>query len=478
MVGGQGGEVRQSGKEVTWMSVELNVATWAEQQFGDCELGDARRTKRAVSTAALFAAHPSGSTPEQTENWADCKAAYRLFDCADVTFEALATPHWRQTRARPAGHYLLLGDTTTISFPGRRTIAGMGIISSGTATGFLLHSSLLVSPDGRDIVGLAGQAVYYRKRAPAGETPARRCRRPRESELWGQVIDQVGPPPENVRWTHVFDRGADNFEVYCRLLEQRCDWVIRAAQLKRKIVTPDGDALPLDAYLKTLPVGGTYELEVAANHRQQARTARVEVRYGTVALRRPKHRSAYARECGIAVVTMNVVEVREIDPPSGQTPLHWVLLTSHAVAGFSAAWRVIEYYERRPLIEEFHKALKTGCRLEERLYETARRFEAVTAMLSITAVRLLQLKAVAAAEPERPAEQVVPRKWIDMLSAVRKGKHQTIRTARDFMRGLAGLGGHLGRKRDGEPGWITLWRGFNKLHLLLRGAAAMNKKCG
>lgn len=478
MSAARAGGVRRQCKDVSSMTVELNVEAWAVRNFGACELGDARRTKRAVKTAALFAAHPGGSTPEQTETWADCKAAYRLFDCEEATFEALATPHWRETRARPAGHYLLLGDTTTISFPGDRQVSGMGIISSGEAKGFLLHSSLLTSADGREIEGLAGQAVYYRRPAPANETATRRRRRPRESELWGQVIDQVGPPPENVRFTHVFDRGADNFEVYCHLVAQRCDWVIRAAQLTRKIVAPAGDQLQLGAYLRTLPVAGTYELVVAANYHQQARTARVEVRRGAVGVRRPADRSSYARESGVTLITMHVVEVREIDPPRGQPPLHWVLLTSHAVANFDDARRVIEYYEQRPLIEEFHKALKTGCRLEERLYETAERFEAVTAVLSITAVRLLQLKAVAAAEPQRPAEQVVPRKWIDMLSAVRKGKHKTILTARDFMRGLAGLGGHLGRKHDGQPGWITLWRGFNKLHLLLRGADAMHRKFG
>jgi hypothetical protein len=175
---------------------------------------------------------------------------------------------------------------------------------------------------------------------------------------------------------------------------------------------------------------------------------------------------------------MYVVEVREIAPAKGTRPLHWVLLTSHPICSFEEAWRVIGYYEQRPLIEEFHKALKTGCRLEQRRYETAQRWERLTAMLSIVAVRLLQLKTVAKAEPHRAAEELVPKRWIEMLSAVRSGSQRRIRTARDFLRALAGLGGHLGRKGDGEPGWITLWRGFNKLHLLLRGASALRQKCG
>src|SRR6478736_3567286 len=97
------------------ITMELDVQAWAAEQFQACELGDARRTSRVVTMAAQFAANPSGSTPEQTESWSDCKAAYRLFDCEDVTFAALATPHWQQTKARTSGHYLLLGDTTIVS---------------------------------------------------------------------------------------------------------------------------------------------------------------------------------------------------------------------------------------------------------------------------------------------------------------------------------------------------------------------------
>jgi hypothetical protein len=461
------------------ITMELDVQAWAQEQFQFCELGDSRRTARAVMMAAQFAAHPSGSTPEQTECWSDCKAAYRLFDCEDVTFTALAAPHWQQTKARASGHYLLLGDTTVVSFDGDRDISGMGIVSSGSAKGYLLHSSLLVTADNsHQIGGLAGQTIHYRQGVAKSEPIRQRRKRQRESEIWGQVINQVGPPPENVRWTHVFDRGGDNFEVYCHLLLNQSDWVVRAAQLSRLIITPAREKTELGEYLSSCPVAGTYELEVRANYNQPARTALVAVRLGQLGLPIPKHCGRFARECGITFITMHAVEVREVNPPPGAEPLHWVLLTSHAVATFEEALEVITYYEQRPLIEEFHKALKTGCRLEDRLYETAKRWEAVTAMLSIVAVRLLQLKTVAKAEPNRPAEELVPRRWIDMLSAVRRGKHQRICTAGEFLRALAGMGGHLGRTHDGDPGWITLWRGFNKLHLFLRGADAIHKRCG
>lgn len=460
------------------MPVELDVVKWAEQQFDDCELGDVRRTRRAVRTAALFAADPSGSTPEQTETWDDCKAAYRLFDNEHVTFAGLAGPHWAQTRARVSGHYLLIGDTTIVSFDGHRQISGMGIVTSGHAQGFLLHSALMVDARDGEVIGLAGQTIRYRQRAPKKEKSSARLLRARESEIWGEVIADVGAPPnEEVRFTHVCDRGADNFEVYCHCLLRGVDWVVRARDLTRK-VRIDGQLVPLRDHLPTLPSAGTYELEVKANAQQVARTAIVEVRYGMVGMPTPHQPGRFTRECGISFLTTNLIEVKEIDPPRGQKPLHWVLYTSHAVTCWQEAETVIEYYERRPLVEEFHKALKTGCRIESRLYETAPRWENVTALLSIVAVRLLQLKTIAIKEPNRPATSIVPQSWLRMMAAVRGPKRAKITTARDFLRALASLGGHLGRKHDGEPGWLTLWRGFDKLQLLLRGASAMRRSCG
>lgn len=457
--------------------LELDVNRWAEQQFSECELGDKRRTQRAVKVAAQFAADPSASTTRQTESWADCKAVYRLMNEEDVTFRALAEPHWRQTRARTSGHYLLLGDTTTLDFGSHRNVQGLGPVGDGGGRGFLLHSSLMVSAEGEEIFGLAGQTIYHRKPKPKGETFRQRLNRERESKIWGEVIEWVGPAPEGVTFTHVFDRGADNFEVYCRLVLSRNDWVVRAAQLKRRVGTPTGTQR-LDHYLRSLDARGNYELSVPANHDQPARTAKVEVRFAQVLVPAPRDCGKFVRDCGIVTIVMWVVEVREVDPPQAVTPLRWVLLTSHAVESFADAWRVIEYYEKRPLIEEFHKAIKTGCRLEARQYQTSHALEATAGMLSVLAIRLVQLKSVARVDPERPAEDVVPKRWINMARCMQRGKHRNISTVREFYHAVARLGGWLGRKHDGQPGWITLWHGFDKLILLLRGADASRSKCG
>ncbi len=449
----------------------LDTNTWSQQQFSDCELGDERRTRRLVRLAEQVVSHPSGGFPEQTETWADLKAAYRLLDRAEVTFQSVAEVHWQQTRRRGAGRHLVLGDTTELDFGIQREIPDLGPTGNGGGWGFLLHSALLVAAEGEEIFGLAGQTIHYRQPRPKQENATQRLGRDRESKVWGEVIDAVGRPAEEVELVHVLDRGADNFEVYCHCLEQQADWVVRVAQTKRNILTPDDERMPLKSYLVTLPLSGTYELSLRARPGQAARTAKLQVRRGALRLPLPAHRSPYVKRINPGPIEMHVVAVREVDAPAGVEPIEWILLTSLVVEDFEDAWVVIGYYEKRWLIEEWHKALKTGCRVTERQLKTKPRLEAMVGLLSVVSVRLLQLKSAARAEPNRPARQMIPPRWITLLQAARKTLKQVKSwTVGEFYRELAKLGGFIGRKSDGEPGWITIWRGWQKLHLMVRGA--------
>lgn len=454
--------------------VILDTQKWAQQQFEACDLGDVRRTKRLINFAAQVAADPDASTPGQTEHWRALKAAYRLIDNDQVTFDAVAGPHWEQTRQREAGTWLISCDTTEVDFGATNEATGLGPLGKGFGRGFLLHSGLMIQPHTEEVMGLAGQKIRYRKPAPKNESSTHRLKRDRESHVWGELIEQIGPPAEGVQFVDICDRGADNFEVYCKMLLNRHDWVVRAARLNR-VIPHEQVEMSVSDYLETLPLAGTYQLTYRS-HAHGKRTAKIEVRFGTLMMPVPRQRSPWLRELGLTLIGMNVVEVREVNAPQGVEPLHWVLYTSLPVTTFEEAWTVIEYYEKRPIVEEFHKALKTGCRVEERQYETSERLEAITAVLSVTAVRLLQLRSAARETPERPADEVVPQDWITMLRHLRRGRR--IETVREFFRELAGLGGHMLRKGDGEPGWITLWRGFEKLHLALRAIREYRRKCG
>jgi hypothetical protein len=462
--------------------VLLATQEWAKATFGECELGDERRTKRLVKLAEQAAARPDGSTPEQTESWADCKAAYRLFDQEDVTFQEIIRPHCEQTRAscRPGDVKLIINDTTEVDFGYSRRAAGLGPTGNGFGRGFFLHSALMVdAADGR-VDGLAGQILFYRKPKAKrrGAKNTRRRAADRESIVWGDLVDRVGLAPEGVKWVHVDDRGADDFEVFCRIQAQRNSCVIRAARLNRWLLKPDGRRVRLDALLNDLSSQETRTMEVAAKGDQPARTATLELRFAEVRMPLPNVLTPWLRQHRPAEpLQLWVVELRETEPPAGVAPLRWVLYTFERVTTTTEASTVIAWYERRPTIEDYHKALKTGCHVEQRYYETAERLERVTGLLSVLAVRLLQLKTAALETPDRPAVEVAPAQWVELIQIVRKKPVNPKLTIRQFLRAVAGLGGHLGRKCDGEPGWITLWRGFEKILLLARGADAQYK-CG
>ena len=173
---------------------------------------------------------------------------------------------------------------------------------------------------------------------------------------------------------------------------------------------------------------------------------------------------------------MNLLLVKEISPRTGHKPIEWVLLTSLDVSTFEAAWSVIEYYEARWLVEEFHKALKTGCSIETRQLRRADRLEPLAALLSILAVRLLQLKTIANRDPERLAKNVVPDEMLLLLTKLNGRLSPTTLTIKGFLREVAKQGGFIGRKSDGSPGWQTIWKGWMHLQTLYRGFRLASKQ--
>ncbi len=455
-----------------------SATQWSQLNFGSCDLGDKRRNKRLMHVAQQFANNPSASFPDQNELWKDLKAAYRLFDCEQVTFEAIARPHWQSTRSQAQGRCLVIGDTTEFDFGKARKIKGIGETGNGSGQGFLLHNALMVRAETEEIIGVAGQTIHYRKKGRTTtrkEHTSKRMKRDRESEVWGKVIDDVGPPANGVEYVHVFDRGADNFEVYCRLLQNGGGWVIRAAKLNRYVLAGETEErMQLKDYLAELKPLNQYTLSLRARPRQKARKAQLEVRVGQIRIPRPQHVSPWVRDLNQPPIAMNVIEVVEVNAPADVTPIRWVLFTSLPVKTFDDAWEVIQYYESRWLVEEYHKALKTGCRTESRQLQAAGRLEALVGLTSVVAVRLLKLKSLARTNPETPAQRVVPKLWLRMLKLARKGLTRTHDlTVRQFYREVARLGGFLARKSDGEPGWITIWRGWEKLNAFVYAATKL-----
>ena len=447
----------------------LESTAWVEQQFDNCQLGDLRRTKRLVKVAMAMVDCPDASLPQQNVQWADLKAAYRFFDNEEVTFKRIAQEHWDQTRHTRSRRCLLISDTSDIDLFTHKATTGLGMLGSGVGRGMQLHNCLMYDCDQQQILGTAGALLYYRKHKPKNETRTQRLNRRRESSVWGEVVDQVGRPPEGTQWIHVFDRGGDNFEAMCHIKLTGCDWVVRASKLNRQVVASNGKKTSLKTLTKTATVLGTYKLHLRSRPGVAARTAKIEVSVTTATVPRPALHSKWVKTCGIKSLTMNVVVVKEVGAPKGVKPIHWVLLTSLPVNTFDEAWQIITDYETRWLIEEYHKVLKTGCSIEDHALRTSDRMEALIGLISVVGVRLLQMKLLGRNQPEAKATTHVPANWLKVLKQVYPRIELAELTVYEFFRELAKLGGFLGRKWDGEPGWQTIWRGYRKMKLLLDG---------
>jgi hypothetical protein len=171
--------------------------------------------------------------------------------------------------------------------------------------------------------------------------------------------------------------------------------------------------------------------------------------------------------------------VWEVDAPPGVEPIEWILLSDEPVKNLDDAVRLCGWYALRWMVEQFHQCLKSGCKVEARQLEHVDRLEPLIGMSCVLAVRLLQLKNDTRLMPQAPAINHVPRESVKTLARMLRVPADSI-TLRQFTHEVAKLGGFLGRKSDGEPGWLTLWRGWHELDLITHGLhlAAEEGRCG
>lgn len=448
---------------------------WAQTMFGDVDLGDRRRNQRAVKIAAAMAARPDASIPRQMGDVHQAKAAYHLLKRSDVvTFDALSNPHHRQTRADLGGHrrVLLIGDTTEVNYTAHHATSGLELTGDGRGRGFNLHSVLAVTPD-RRVLGMAHQNLFYRQQIGKSETRAQRQRRDRESLVWAQAVAKVGKPPPGTQLIHVNDSASDNWPFYQSCLDNGCDWVIRVSQNRRCGAGHDADEphMYLKDYARSLTPCLGRPLQLSRQPQQfkqparKPRLAKLQIAAAPLTLFAPGRRRKDA------VLRLWVLRVYEVQTPAGVEPLEWILITNLPADTPEQAAELIDLYTSRPLIEEYHKCLKSGCKVESRQLQEGDRLEALLGFAVVVAVRLLTLKQQTRQMPAVPAVRHVEPLMVRVLAACRKLKTPPQElTLYQFWREVARLGGFLGRKGDKEPGWQTTWRGWRELQSLTKGA--------
>lgn len=417
---------------------------------------------------------------------ADIKGAYRLLDCPQVTHAAVCQGHFAQVRdgCREPGIYLMIEDTTTLSFPGLEDCVGLGPVGEDKTRGFFAHSTMAVRwscsdadayDDQARVVGLAYQQVWARdpKASRRKETRAQRYKRANlESERWARGYEQFGGPGDSgAQWIQVSDRESDIYEVFARCRRAGVNFVVRAMN-DRALADQSPHVREALAQGKLM---GRRTIELAAGPGRPARRATLEIRAAVLNLRGP-----YRRGGSLEDMTVHGVQVKEINAPDGQEPVHWILLSDLPIDREQEVWKIVAIYRRRWLIEEYHKALKTGVGIEKSQLSEVRKLMALTGILSVVCMWLLDMKLAARAETQLPLN---PQQADDVTLEIlenKTGKPKAGWTANTFLVAIAKLGGYLARKHDGPPGWQTLWRGWQRLLLLSEGyhLAIADRRCG
>lgn len=456
------------GHEVEWLSEELRGA----------DLSDARLDRRLLRSAQQLARSPVSPINEACGNWASTQATYRLFNNPKASPRAILKPHRQATLKRmvaAGGPVLAVQDTVYISYLQHSKTRGLGPVgksNSATERGLIMHNALAFSTAGVPL-GVLSQSVWARDEVPE-EGYQEKIERlqvtpieEKESFKWLVALKEtVEHTPPGVEVITVADRESDFFEFITEATQLQAHFLIRARS-NRHLVAEDseGFASILEA-LGAAPVLGALTVDIPSNGKRKARTANVSVRVAPVTIKAPPRRGKAKLSGSSEPLSVNVIAVTEEQPPAGIEAISWVLLTDLPVKDFDSASEKVEWYGLRWGIETWHKVLKSGCKVEDCRLEEADRLKRHLALFSIIAVRLMYVTYVARAQPALPATAVFSAAELEALHVRVK---ETLPppeppTVREAVRMLGGLGGHLGRKCDKEPGITVLWRGFMRLY--------------
>ena len=471
--------------------VHLIAVEGVGAEFASLDLVDKRLDPRGRFIAERVATAPGRSFPHLFPDEAELEAFYRFVGNPYLGMNDVLKPHFDATVGRCAerGEVLVVHDTTEFAFRGEKERKGLGRLRK-TGQGFFAHASLAVSADGnRDPLGLLNILPWTRKRE-GEEVSSQWPFIEKEQERWGMAVESskrnLG---ESAKAIHVMDREGDDYALFAGLTDDR--FVIRICH-DRKIM-----------WSETLSVARPDRLLAALRQSQAVceRTVKLSARKrrNTPSQRKiypqRRERNAVLRMSALQVtlvrsgwldlqgrtdlpkeLDVNLVRVWEEEPPDGEEPVEWLLVTTEPIDTVEQIERVVDMYRARWLVEEFFKALKTGCSYQKRQLESLATLQIALAILAPVAWGLLVLRHRARSMPNTPAEIVASPQQIEILQG--KGYLTTDRpTVRDILLGVAKLGGHI--KRNGEPGWEVIGRGYTDLLLMEQAwIAALKSRSG
>jgi len=448
------------------------------QEMASADLGDRRLSQRLKQLVTAVARAPADSFPELASSDAELEGMYRFMSNEAVGWKKVLEPHLAATveRAQSSARTLLvIQDSSDFYFSGEALREGLGHMPQGQ--GFIGHFALAVACDGteRSPLGLLGVETIFR-RGPATPKP----KHERESARWPRMVDEIQTRVGKLRPIHVMDREADDYSLLAKLTAEAGRFIIRINEgrvLEHEGRPPSSETPHLNEALQVLE--GTVLRTVVLSRRvaknkknarshasRDRREANLSVRALQVRVQKP-----YNVKHETKALTLNVVQVFEPSPPEDAEPICWTLATSEPISTLAEVTAVVDWYCARWLVEEFFKALKTGCAFEKRQLETAHSLLNALAVLAPVAWRLLVLRSLSRERPETPASTVFSEDELKLLRVMSKRvKLSNEPSVDEALRAIAGLGGHL--KNNGPPGWMVIGRGYDKFLAYFAGWTA------
>ena len=455
---------------------------WSEEELLYADFGDKRLEDRFIKLLKSLGDNPSGNIPSCCNGWSETMAGYRFFQNEKVTSEKVLESHRRRTIERIQKHdvVLIVQDTSNLSYTKKKEkIKNLGYIDSPNDYGMLLHPTIAFTPEGL-CLGVTTMQTIIRDINNFGRSheskPFNTPIEKRESYRWLEGYREAARIQEETSDTQVImvgDREADIYEIYEEASICQTNWIIRARhnrRLEARKNWPKEERL-FDKIKRLTPIG-TIEYKLPAREKRKARQVTLEIRASSKTITPPLN----SQKLGYGSHQINFLLLEESNPPKGEKPISWRLVTSLPVDSLENAQKVVQYYIARWGIECFFRVLKTGCAVEELQLQDYDHLAPCIALYLIVAWRVMFLTHLGRRCPDIPCNSVfLDAEWqAAYIVAYQKKPPKRPPTLYEMICLIATFGGYLNRKGDPPPGSQSLWIGiqrtkdFTLAHLAMR----------
>lgn len=447
----------------------FQTMVWAEKNFGNIKLFNKRKINRVIQIAARLAEGKGNSLARLFDSWYDTKATYKLLKEPVMTPEIIQNTHRQLTYENIlnwSGDVLAIEDTSEFEWNGKNPIEGLGPIGSGRETdqGFILHTTLAIGINNANpslkLLGIPFQQYYIRPSKREKEKKRAYTTDPIETDLWREVIKSKALPSSN-KVIRVCDRNADIYEVLTETKIYGCKHIIRLNH-NRKVV--ESAEKPIKDLMQELESMGTTTIEKRMQGGAKKQNVVLNINWLEVSMRSPARPGSGIGK--LPNLEETVIHVWGTNPETDEA-IEWFLYTDIEINTLKDAIKVAQYYAIRWVIEDYHKTLKSGLKAENLQLETAHGIFAAIAIMSVVALRIVDLREKLRINPEAPAsESGLDPLELKILEKYLKRKLETIKCV---ALAIGRLGGHQNRRSDGMPGLLSLWWGMSRFLNIMEG---------